>query len=66
MVARQEVAFLEKSRKIVGCGSLKRYFYTKFKPKIMDFGAVTWWKKRWHFGGEMVATGMLFLYEVEQ
>lgn len=23
-------------------GVLKRYFYTKFKPKIRDFGAVTW------------------------
>ena len=32
-LARQEVAFFEKAREIKGCGSLKRDFYTKFKPK---------------------------------
>ena len=30
---RQEVVFLESVRKIKGCGSLREYFYTKFKPK---------------------------------
>jgi len=43
---RQEVAFRGKCRKIKGCGSLKENFYTKFKPVLRDFGAVTWWKKR--------------------
>ena len=32
-LARQEVAFLKKSRKIKGCGSLREDFYTRFKPK---------------------------------
>ena len=31
---RQQVAFLEKVRKIVGRGSLREDFYTKFKPKL--------------------------------
>lgn len=29
-MSRQEVAFLEKSRKIKGCGSLEGDFYTRF------------------------------------
>ena len=40
---RQEVAFLKKSRKIKGCGSLEGDFYTRFKPKNKGFWAVTWW-----------------------
>lgn len=32
-VSRQEVAFLEKARKIGGCGILKRDFYTRFIPE---------------------------------
>ena len=31
---RQEVAFLEKARKIKGCGSLREDFYTRFIPKF--------------------------------
>lgn len=41
---RQEVAFLKKTREIGGCGSLKVDFYTKFKPELCRFGAVTWWE----------------------
>ena len=43
---RQEVAFLRKSRKIKGCGSLERDFYTRFKPKNKGFWAVTWRKNK--------------------
>ena len=32
-LSRQEVAFLEKSRKMKGPGSLREDFYTKFKPE---------------------------------
>ena len=32
-VARQQVAFREKARKIEGCGSLEEDFYTRFKPE---------------------------------
>ena len=32
-MARQEVAFREKCRKIKGCESLREDFYTKFKPE---------------------------------
>ena len=39
---RQQVAFREKSRKIKGCGILKRDFYTRFIPNFSGFGAVTW------------------------
>ena len=35
---RQEVAFLEKCRKIKGCGSLEEDFYTRFIPIFKDFG----------------------------
>ena len=42
-MSRQEVAFLKKSRKIKGFGSMREDFYTKFKPKNKGFGAVTWW-----------------------
>ena len=38
MVARQEVAFSEKCRKIKGFGSLREDFYTRFKPEIEDLG----------------------------
>ena len=41
-LSRQKVAFLEKCRKIKGCGILREDFYTKFKPKNLGFGAVTW------------------------
>ena len=41
---RQEVAFWEECRKIKDCGSLKRDFYTRFKPKNKGFGDVTWWE----------------------
>jgi len=43
MMARQQVAFREKARKIKGCGSLEEDFYTRFKPENKGFGAVTWW-----------------------
>lgn len=33
-ISRQQVAFLEECRKIKGCGSLKRDFYTRFIPEI--------------------------------
>ena len=33
-LSRQEVAFREKARKIGGCGSLKKDFYTGFIPKF--------------------------------
>ena len=32
-MSRQEVAFLKKSRKIKGCGSLREDFYTRFIPE---------------------------------
>lgn len=35
---RQEVAFLEMARKIKGCGSLRRDFYTGFIPQNVDLG----------------------------
>ena len=41
-LSRQQVAFLEKCRKIKGCGSLKVDFYTRFIPNFSGFGAVTW------------------------
>ena len=41
LIARQQVAFLEKCRKIKGFGSLREDFYTKFKPENKGFGAVT-------------------------
>ena len=41
---RQQVAFLKECRKINGCGSLKRNFYTRFIPNFSGFGAVTWRK----------------------
>lgn len=37
-LSRPEAAFLGKARKIKGCGSLKRDFYTGFIPKIKDLG----------------------------
>lgn len=37
-VVTQEVAFLENARKIGGCGSLKKDFYTGFIPKNKDLG----------------------------
>ena len=44
-MSRQQCAFLKKSRKIKGCGSLEEDFYTRFKPKNKGFGAVTWLRK---------------------
>ena len=41
-VVTQEVDFLENARKIGGCGSLKKDFYTGFIPNFSGFGAVTW------------------------
>ncbi len=42
-IPRQEVAFPVECRKIKGGGgSLREDFYTKFKPKLCGFGAVTW------------------------
>ena len=32
-MSRQQVAFLEKCRKIKGCGSLREDFYTRFKSE---------------------------------
>lgn len=32
-VSRQQVAFLKECRKIKGCGSLRKDFYTKYKPE---------------------------------
>lgn len=37
-LSRQEVAFREECRKIKGCESLKRSFYTRFIPIFKDFG----------------------------
>ena len=37
-LARQQVAFREKARKIRGFGSLRVDFYTKFIPIFKDFG----------------------------
>ena len=36
-MSRQQVAFLEECRKIKGCGSLKRNFYTRFIPIFEGF-----------------------------
>ena len=49
-VPRQEVAFLEKARKIGGCGSLKEDFYTRklriwgcdMAKKMNSISAVMW------------------------
>jgi len=37
-MSRQEVAFLKKSRKIKGYGSLREDFYTRFKPNFKSLG----------------------------
>ena len=39
---RRQCAFSKESSKYVGCGILKRNFYTRFIPIFKDFGAVTW------------------------
>ena len=45
--ATAEVAFREKPRKIKGCESLKRDFYTGFIPNFSRFGVVTWLVEKW-------------------
>lgn len=37
-MTRQEVAFGEKARKIRGCGSLRKDFYTRFIPIFKELG----------------------------
>ena len=38
VVSWQQAAFLKKVRKIVGCGSLREDFYTRFKPNFKSLG----------------------------